>query len=307
MPRTRTERRSIDGILLLDKPSGITSNAALQRVKALFQAAKAGHTGSLDPLATGLLPICFGEATKLSGYLLSADKRYAGRAWLGVKTDTADAQGVPVARSDPRGLTRQALEAAFSRMLGEQRQIPPMYSAIKREGQALYRLARRGVEVAREPREILIHELRLTAFDGDGFEFEVRCSKGTYVRTLVEDLAAAVGQYAHLERLRRLALGGLDGRDMVTLAQLQTTAAEHGIAALDRYLLPPLTALAGWPRIVADAARAFYLRQGQPVRFAAAPNAGPVAVVDEEGAVFAIGEVAADGRVAPRRILHRGN
>ncbi|MDE2149551.1 MAG: tRNA pseudouridine(55) synthase TruB [Gammaproteobacteria bacterium] len=304
MTPARLAPRAVHGILLLDKPPGITSNAALQRAKRLFRAAKAGHTGSLDPLATGLLPICFGEATKLCGYLLAADKRYVGRARLGVATTTGDAEGEPVAQSDPSKLTRQQVEAAAHGLLGEQQQVPPMYSAVKRQGRPLYRLAREGIEVERRSRPIRIHALSITGFGGGHFDFDLRCSKGTYVRTLIEDLAALVGQRAHLVQLRRLELDGQAGVAMVDFGSLDAAAA-GGPAALDRFLLPPGAALAGWPQVTADPARAFYLQRGQAVRFAGAPQCGEVAVVDIDGKLLAIGEIDAEGLVAPRRLLAR--
>ena len=183
----RAPRRKVDGILLLDKPLGLSSNTALQIVRRLYNADKAGHTGSLDPLATGLLPVCLGEATKLCGYLLDADKRYRARVRLGARTSTGDAEGEVVATSDPALASRAALEAAIPRFLGEIEQVPPMHSALKRDGQPLYRLARAGIEVERAPRRVRIRELRLLDWNGTEFEFEVACSKGTYVRTLAED------------------------------------------------------------------------------------------------------------------------
>jgi tRNA pseudouridine55 synthase len=292
----------VHGIVLLDKPLGLSSNAALQRVKRLYRAAKAGHTGSLDPLASGLLPLCFGEATKLSAYLLDADKTYRGRALLGVATTTGDAEGEPVKQSDASGVTRADLENAIPRLLGAVRQVPPMYSALKRDGRPLYELARAGIEVERAPRDIVIHELRILSFVDCVFEFEVRCSKGTYVRTLAEDWAAAIGQAAHLVGLRRIGLGPFGEADMVPIEQLEQ-AAEEGEAALNRYLRPPAVAVAGWPRAVADAAQARTLACGQAVRIAGAPPRGRLAVFDEAGALLGLAEIDAEGRVAPRRWL----
>ncbi len=190
MSRIRNKRRPIDGILVFDKPAGLTSNAALQKVKQLYAAEKAGHTGSLDPLATGLLPICFGHATKLSGYMLESDKRYRARVRLGARTSTGDAEGAVIATSDPGGIDAARVAAVIPTLLGTIDQVPPMYSAIKRDGQHLYELARQGVEVDRSPRRVTIHELQLLGMTEDGFEFEVLCSKGTYIRTLGEDLMA---------------------------------------------------------------------------------------------------------------------
>lgn len=274
----------------------------MQRIKHLYRAAKAGHTGSLDPLATGLLPICLGEATKLSGYLLDANKSYRARAAVGTRTTTADAEGEVVERSDASRLTRQELEQALPRFTGEILQRPPMYSALKYQGERLYKLARAGREVDRPERRVLIHELRLTGFGPGFFELDLRCSKGTYVRTLIEDLAAAVGQCAHVAALRRLESGPFREPEMRTLEDLEALA-KQGPAALDAVLLPPLAGLAGWPQLKVDSGRAFYLSRGQPVRAAAAPASGPVAVTDESGRLLGIAEMNADGLLAPKRWL----
>ena len=294
--------RNVSGILLLDKPSGLTSNAALQHVRRLYGADKAGHTGSLDPLATGLLPICLGEATKLSSYLLEADKRYLTRAAVGASTATGDAEGEIVRRSDPAALTRAALEAVLPQFTGDIRQRPPMYSALKHEGQRLYELARAGQEVEREARPVRIDALQLLDFGPGWFELDVRCSKGTYIRTLVEDLAAAAGQCAHVAALRRLEAGPFRADGMVTAATLEQTA-ERGIPALDGLLLDPLEGLAGWTRVTVDPAQATRLAQGQALRLDPAPPPGRVAVVDAQPRLLGIAEIDAEGRLCPRRWL----
>ncbi len=298
----RQPRRAIDGIILLDKPLGISSNAALQRVKRLFRAEKAGHTGALDPLATGLLPICLGEATKLSAYLLDADKTYRATVRVGLSTETGDAEGRPVRQTDPALLDRAALEAAMTAFLGEIRQVPPMYSALKRDGRPLYELARAGLEVEREARPVTIHALRVLDFEPGRFSFEVHCSKGTYVRTLAEDWAAAAGQAAHLIGLRRVAAGQFDESRMVTLEVLEK-AAEAGPASLDRHLLAPAAAVAGWLQVVADADARQRLSHGQPTALPGAPAQGLLAVMDPEGRLLGLGEVDGQGRVAPKRWL----
>jgi len=301
MTKSKSRRRSIDGILLLDKPLGLSSNAALQNAKHLYNAQKAGHTGSLDPLASGLLPICLGEATKLSAYLLDADKRYQARVRLGVRTTTGDAEGEPTATSDPSSLSRAQLEAAIPQFLGAIAQVPPMYSALKRDGQPLYALARAGIEVERQPRPVRIHELRMLAFDGLHFDFEVTCSKGTYVRTLAEDWAAAVGQQAHLSALRRSGLEPFDAAAMVSLEQVQQ--AEPG-QPRDSLLLRPEAALRGWPRLVVDEELARRLARGQKVR-AESGAAGLTAVFDQQQTLLGIAESDAAGFLAPRRWLNR--
>ncbi len=300
--KTRHPLRNISGILLLDKPQGITSNSALQQVKRLFQADKAGHTGSLDPLATGLLPICLGQATKLCGYLLDSDKRYSVRAKLGERTDSADADGKVVETSDASRVSRADLEAVLPRFAGDIRQRPPMYSALKHQGRRLYELARAGQEVDRKERAVQIHELRLTGFESGFFELEVRCSKGTYIRTLVEDIAVAVQQCAHVTVLRRLEVAPFYQPRMLSLETLEQ-AAGLGTAALDAHLLPSVSALAGWPQARVDSACALNLSHGQALRLAQAPVAGKVAIVDESGALLGIGEINSDGLVAPRRWL----
>lgn len=302
-PPVRQPRRAVDGIVLLDKPLGISSNAALQRVKRLFRAEKAGHTGALDPLATGLLPVCLGEATKLSAYLLDADKTYRATVRVGVATETGDAEGHPVRQSDASLLDRAQLVAAIPRFLGEIEQVPPMYSALKREGRPLYELARAGQVVDREARRVTIYSLRVIDFEPGQFCFEVRCSKGTYVRTLAEDWAAAVGQAAHLSGLRRVAAGPFDELAMVAMETLEK-AGENGLAALDAHVLSPAAAVAGWPRVVVDAGAQQRLSHGQPVVLPGTPGSpGLVAVMDPLGRLLGLAERDVEGRVAPKRWL----
>ena len=299
---TGSDRRAVVGVLLLDKPVGWTSNAALQAVKRLYRAKKAGHTGSLDPLASGLLPICLGEATKLSGLLLDADKAYRFTCRLGVTTATGDAEGEVLATRPVGALSRERIEAALRGFIGPIRQLPPMYSAVKRAGQPLYKLARRGIEVERTPREVTVHELRLLRQDAEELEFELRCSKGTYVRALATDLGEALGCGAHVSALRRTAVEPYDAARMVALEALRE-AAERGLAALDRWLLPPDSAVASWPEVSVWGDSAFYLRQGQPVLVPRAPTRGWVRLYEGERRFLGIGEILDDGRVAPRRLL----
>ncbi|WP_217994896.1 tRNA pseudouridine(55) synthase TruB [Methylogaea oryzae] len=231
--RRRNKGREVNGILLLDKTPAVTSNTTLQDVKRLFQAKKAGHTGSLDPLASGLLPICFGEATKLSGFLLNQDKRYEVLIRLGVTTSTADAEGEVLERKPVPALDEGLVESALARFRGDIEQVPPMYSALKHQGQRLYELARQGVEVERAARPVTIHALRLLAMTGDTLSLEVHCSKGTYVRTLAEDIGAALGCGAHVAALRRTAVGGsYSVAEAVTVTQLQSMSDEERLACL---------------------------------------------------------------------------
>lgn len=298
MARRRKGRR-LDGVLLLDKPKGISSNAALQTAKRLLFAQKAGHTGSLDPLASGLLPLCFGEATKLSGYLLDSDKTYWVKAKLGQQTSTGDAEGEVIAESDA---SQADLGAVVAQFLGDVEQIPPMYSAVKHEGKRLYALAREGVEVERKPRTITIHALETLGREGDMVEFTVKCSKGTYVRTLVEDMAIAAGTHGHVAELRRTAVGPY-GSEMITLEQLEAlTQVPHGA---DHLLLPTKTAVDHLPRVELDKDSVFYMRQGQGIQVPKAPTSGLVAVFDEADALVAIGEIMDDGRVGPKRVLKK--
>lgn len=296
------DRRPVDGLVLLDKPVGWTSNAALQAVKRLYRAKKAGHTGSLDPLASGLLPICLGEATKLSGLLLNADKAYRFTCRLGVITATGDAEGEVLATRPVGPLSREQIEAALRRFTGPIQQIPPMYSAVKRDGQPLYKLARQGIEVERAPREVTVHELRLLRHDAEELECELRCSKGTYVRALAADLGEALGCGAHVSALRRTAVEPYDAARMVTLDALRELA-ERGLAALDEWLLPPDSAVTNWPAVSVSGDSAFYLRQGQPVLVPRAPSQGWLRLYQEGRQFLGIGEILDDGRVAPRRLL----
>jgi tRNA pseudouridine55 synthase len=298
----KRQRRPVDGLLLLDKPVGWTSNAALQAVKRLYQAAKAGHTGSLDPLASGLLPICLGAATKLSGWLLNADKTYRFACRLGITTTTGDAEGEVVATRPVGPLTSDQVESAIQRFTGVIEQIPPMYSALKRGGQPLYKLARKGIEVEREPRQVTVHALQLLRWEGEELECELHCSKGTYVRTLAADLGEALGCGAHISFLRRTAVAPYGAACMVTLDALRERA-EQGVATLDELLLPPDSAVAQWPAVRVRADVAFYLRQGQPVLAPHAPTQGWVRLYEGDHTFLGIGEILDDGRVALRRLL----
>ena len=297
-----SNQRRVNGILLLDKPSGLTSNAALQAVKKLYRARKAGHTGSLDPLATGLLPICFGEATKVSGFLLDADKDYRVTCKFGERTLTGDAEGEVVEQRPVEGLTEDRLLDVLQGFLGVIEQIPPMYSALKHKGERLYKLAREGVEVEREPRQVTIHALELLALNPPLAEIRVHCSKGTYVRTLVEDVGELLGCGAHVAGLRRLGVGPFDDTQMIDMEALRAVAGE-GEQALDKLLLPLESGLAQWPDVRLSGDAAFYLRQGQPVLVPKAPTAGLVRLYEGESLFLGVGEILDDGRVAPRRLM----
>ncbi|MCP5141794.1 MAG: tRNA pseudouridine(55) synthase TruB [Gammaproteobacteria bacterium] len=303
--RHRFRGRQVNGVLLFDKPIGMSSNEALQKVKRLFKAAKAGHTGSLDPLATGLLPLCFGHATRMSAFLLDSDKRYVVRCKLGERTETADAEGEVIETRPVPPLDADKLNAAMDPFRGEIEQIPPMYSALKHEGERLYKLARKGVEVEREPRKVTIHELTLIELAGDEMELNVRCSKGTYVRTLVEDLGEVLGCGAHVIALRRSGVGPFDGADMRTFEELEAVlaAADGDLKSLDALLLPLDAAVRDWPEVRLTPDSAFYVRQGQPVLVPKAPTSGMVRIYENDDEFIGVGEILDDGRVAPKRMF----
>lgn len=292
----------VDGLVLLDKPIGLTSNAALQTVRRLFRARKAGHTGSLDPLASGMLPLCFGQATKLSAYLLDANKTYRVTAKFGARTDTADADGQVIEEAAIKAVDRAALEHAMSALRGDILQVPPMYSALKKDGRRLYELAREGQEVEREARPVTIHELEIESWDPEEPVLRVRCSKGTYVRTLVEDIAAAAGTLGHVVALRRLSVDPFPEDGLVTIEELEA-AAGRGEAELDRYLRPIDEAIADWPAVHLNRDQAYYVQRGNPVHAQAAGEAGLVRLYDGSRRFLGVGEVLRDGRLAPKRLF----
>lgn len=291
----RTWQR-VDGVLLLDKPLGLTSNDALQKARRLFSAAKGGHTGTLDPAATGLLPLCFGEATKFSADLLDADKTYEATVQLGATTDSGDAEGQVIATS-PVTVSEADVRQALPRFTGAIEQIPPMHSALKRNGRPLYELARKGIEVERAPRAVTIHALELLDFAGDCLTLRVRCSKGTYIRVLAADLGQALGCGAHLTGLRRTAVGDLDLNGAITLAELEALAEEARSFRLQPVdaLLQSLPALA----IAGEAAERF--SHGNPVDL---PDglAGKIRVY-ADGRLLGVGEPGVDGRLWPKRLV----
>ena len=302
MAQVKRIRRQVHGVLVLDKPRGFSSNAALQKVRWLLNAEKAGHTGSLDPLATGVLPLCFGEATKFSQYLLDADKGYNTVAQLGVTTTTGDAEGEVLERRAV-AVDEAAIQAALPAFRGQIEQIPPMYSALKRDGQPLYKLARAGEVVEREARSVTIARLELLALQEDRATLEVACSKGTYVRTLVEDLGARLGCGAHVAELRRTQAGPFGLAQAISLDELEAAHAEGGSEALDRFLLPVDSGLEHWPLVQLTQHSAYYWLHGQPVRAANAPKFGLMRVQDDQGRFIGIGEIDDEGQVAPRRLI----
>lgn len=298
----RRDRRQVNGVLLLDKPSGVSSNGALQLAKRLFQARKVGHTGSLDPSATGLLPLCFGEATKICGFLLDTDKYYWTRIQLGVKTNTGDADGEVVYKLPVPPVSVEDLELILARFRGPIMQIPPMFSAVKKNGKELYKFAHQGIDVEREARPVVIHDLHLVKIDADCLELTVRCSKGTFIRTLAEDLGEALGCGAHVAGLRRLGVGSFAAEQMVTVETLQQLA-ESNVSELDALLLPTQAALDHWPTVTVTEGMAFFLLQGQSVLVPKTPAKGYVRLFKGESCFLGMGKVLDDGRVAAKRLI----
>jgi tRNA pseudouridine55 synthase len=304
--------RAINGILLLDKPLEKSSNQALQTVKRIYFAQKAGHTGALDPLATGMLPVCLGEATKFSQFLLDTDKTYLVTAKLGVRTTTSDADGDIVSEKQVN-VTNEELNQALERFRGTTKQVPSMFSALKYKGQPLYKYAREGIEVPREARDITVFDLTLIRFEDDEVECEIHVSKGTYIRTIIDDLGEMLGCGAHVVKLRRLSVGSYPREKMVTIEQLESLlqqATDENISpsiVLDPLLLPMNTAVKGFNKVLVDNISANYLRHGNPVQVAGAPTEGLVQVYEGDSfvddAFIGVAFINDDGLVAPKRII----
>ncbi|EJC1074601.1 tRNA pseudouridine(55) synthase TruB [Vibrio parahaemolyticus] len=305
----RRKGRPINGVILLDKPTGISSNDALQKVKRIYFAEKAGHTGALDPLATGMLPICLGEATKFSQFLLDSDKRYRVIAKLGERTNTSDSDG-EVVETRPVDVTLEKLEASIEKFRGESDQVPSMFSALKYQGKPLYEYARKGIEVPRESRKITVYEIVLHRFEGDEVEMEVHCSKGTYIRTIVDDLGEMLGCGAHVTMLRRTAVAKYPYEKMVTLEQLNELLEQaHREEITPRELLDPLlmpmdTAVEDLPEVNLIPELADMVQHGQPVQVLGAPEQGPLRLtMGEERLFIGVGEMNDDGKIAPKRLV----
>jgi tRNA pseudouridine55 synthase len=299
MNKPRRIKRAISGVLLLDKPLGLSSNQALQKVRWLYSAAKGGHTGNLDPLATGLLPICLGEATKFSQRLLDADKTYLADICLGQATVTGDAEG-EITSTGRADFSRAEIDTVLTRFIGPQQQIPPMYSALKFQGKALYELARQGIEIERTPRDIQIFSLRVHSWQSPRLSLEVECSKGTYIRVLAEDIGRALGSCAHLAGLRRTRTAGFALQDAITLEALEALDLTERDALLQgaQVLLPDLP---DW--VLHDADAAHYFCNGQPVWQARMAHRGEVKVYAPDHRFLGLAEVDDDGRLAPRRLV----
>ncbi|AIU87277.1 tRNA pseudouridine(55) synthase TruB [Pectobacterium odoriferum] len=309
MSRPRRRGRDVHGVLLLDKPQGVSSNDVLQKVKRIFNANRAGHTGALDPLATGMLPICLGEATKFSQYLLDSDKRYRVIARLGQRTDTSDADG-NVIEERAIGFSATDLEQALEGFRGTTQQVPSMYSALKYQGRKLYEYARQGLTVPREAREITVYELQFIRWEGDELELEIHCSKGTYIRTIIDDLGEKLGCGAHVIYLRRLQVATYPTERMVTLEQLaalaeQAQTQEQPLSqSLDPLLMPMESPVIDFPEVNLTPVVAGYLKLGQAVQAANVPLNGMVRITEgDEHKFIGMGEIDSDGRVAPRRLV----
>lgn len=293
-------KRSLHGLVLLDKPTGMSSNDALQKVKRLFKAKKAGHTGSLDPLATGMLPICFGEATKLCHYLLEVDKTYQVTALLGVRTDTSDSEGDVVSTKPVPALSEQDIENFLQHFRGELKQVPSMYSALKHKGVPLYKLARQGISVDRPARDITIYRNILLGWDAKKhlLTLEVSCSKGTYIRSLVDDLGELIGCGAHVTALRRLSVAGFDQQHMIGLEQLQLCDKP------DDYLLPLSAALNDWFTLSVSAEQLTDLRLGRSVSTSVElPQHEWIRVFNDEGQMVAVAEALGPNQLKPKRVM----
>jgi tRNA pseudouridine55 synthase len=302
MGRRNKKGRNITGIIVIDKPKGRTSNHVLQQIKRTFDAKKAGHTGSLDPLATGVLPICLGEATKVSQYLLDGDKCYQVTCKLGVTTDSGDSDGNVVAEMPIPEITEQILYAVLPSFIGQQQQVPPMYSALKFQGQPLYKLARQGIEIERKARTVNIYDIILISFTSDSFTLEVKCSKGTYIRTLVEDISASLSTGGHVIALRRLESAGYAIEQAITIESIEKCA-DEGIKALDKLLLPTEEALPNWPRIEADDEQVLALRCGQQIQVEQKYEGVQIRLFDRLGIFLGLGEMSQKGIISPKRVF----
>ena len=303
MSRQRRRKvRNISGIVVLDKANGLSSNAALQEVKRLYEANKAGHTGSLDPLATGVLPVCLGEATKVSQFLLDSDKRYRARIKLGIRTDTGDSEGSIIERNEGISVSRKAIERALTKFKGEVEQLPPMHSAIKMNGVPLYKLARKGIAVEREPRLVTLYQICLVEFVNSELELEISCSKGTYIRTIADDLGQELGCGAHVIELRRTQAGVFTEKDSISSEELALEKENRGLDKIDQFLIPMDRAIQDLPEVNLPSITASHVKNGQAVLVRHLPKNGLVRMYEDEQFI-GIGSIDDDGKVAPKRLI----
>ncbi len=310
MGRRRKSGRSVNGVLLLNKPIGLTSNKVLQKVRWLFDANRAGHTGALDPLASGVLPLCFGEATKFSQYLLDSDKYYRSTYTLGISTTTGDSEGEVISQQDASNITLQQVQDKIQGFQGEIDQVPSMYSALKHNGQPLYKLARQGIEIDRPARQITIFDYQIIDFrpgTNAKVDVEVHCSKGTYIRTLAEDLGAALGCGAHVSALHRFRAGPFDEQQTISLEELEKLRKQGSVEQLDQLLKPVDTPVSNYPAVEFDQIMAGYFQLGQEISSNKAFHQGQegdiVRVFREGGTFLGIGTVTEDGKIAPKRLI----
>ena len=303
MSRQRQRRvRNINGIVVLDKANGLSSNAALQEVKRLYEANKAGHAGSLDPLATGVLPVCLGEATKVSQFLLDSDKRYRARIKLGIRTDTGDSEGSIIEQNEGISVSRKAIERALTKFKGEVEQVPPMHSAIKMNGVPLYKLARKGIAVEREPRLVTLYQICLVEFVNSELELEISCSKGTYIRTIADDLGQELGCGAHVIELRRTQAGVFTEKDSISSEELALEKENRGLDKIDQFLIPMDRAIQDLPEVNLPSITASHVKNGQAVLVRHLPKNGLVRMYEDEQFI-GIGSIDDDGKVAPKRLI----
>ncbi len=300
--RRRNRGRSINGIVILDKATGLSSNAALQQVKKLYEANKAGHTGSLDPLATGVLPLCLGEATKVSQFLLNSDKRYRTKIKLGVRTDSGDKTGKVIQSIADFSVSEAGIEKELDAFRGEIEQLPPMHSALKVDGVPLYKMARKGIEIRREKRKVTIYEINLLNIAEDVIELDITCSKGTYIRTIADDLGQALGCGANIIELRRIEAGVFREEDCKDLEALSELKVQGGLEVIDEQLIPMDQAIAELPEVNLPSVTASHLKNGQAVIVRHLPEEGLVRLYEEEQFI-GIGCIDDDGKVAPRRLI----
>ena len=305
MVKAKRANRNINGILLLDKPKGLSSNQALQIVKRLFNASKAGHTGSLDPLATGMLPICLGEATKFSGFLLDADKRYSAECQLGIRTDSADADGAVISERPWQNVSVQRVTEVLKTFVGDLWQTPPMHSALKRNGIPLYKLARQGITIERKARPVTVFSLELDEFSGNSMEISIHCSKGTYVRTVVDDIGEALGCGAHIVELRRVSVGPFCDKTQMHAIDKLNILKEQGVTYLDELLLPIESGLSDWPVVELDRDVSIQLCQGQSVNMPQVKSAAYVRLHGPDGQFLGVGSVGEMGQIVPKRLMNQ--
>ena len=288
--------------MVLDKANGLSSNAALQEVKRLYEANKAGHAGSLDPLATGVLPVCLGEATKVSQFLLDSDKRYRARIKLGIRTDTGDSEGSIIEQNEGISVSRKAIERALTKFKGEVEQVPPMHSAIKMNGVPLYKLARKGIAVEREPRLVTLYQICLVEFVNSELELEISCSKGTYIRTIADDLGQILGCGAHVIELRRTQAGVFTEKDSISSEELALEKENRGLDKIDQFLIPMDRAIQDLPEVNLPSITASHVKNGQAVLVRHLPKNGLVRMYEDEQFI-GIGSIDDDGKVAPKRLI----